>query len=111
MAMGGFVLSVLSQILAYLGTFGPAPFGAIRIPFKALEGAQALLVYGGTFIFPILLGLLGAGLGAYSFQSIDRSGGHLKGNAAAVFAVLLGLFSVVISTIGTFAVLIYPLIY
>ena len=110
-ALGGFTTSALALFLALIGAHGPAPFGAIEIPLKLRTGGTAILVYGGTFILPIFLGLLGAGMGAYAFQSIERSEGRMKGNGPAVFSVFLGLFAVIIATLCTFAVLIYPVLF
>ncbi len=75
MAIGGFSISILALVLALIGAHGPYPFGAIRIPLKMLEGGTAILVYGGTLLLPIFLGLLGAGMGAWGFQTIERSEG------------------------------------
>jgi hypothetical protein len=108
-AVTGFGISVIAVVLAFVGTFGPAPFGAVRIPVVQLSGFQAILVYGGTFLLPLLLGVAGAYTGSYAFTTIERSEGRLKGHSGAVFAVLLGLFSVVLAGSATYAVLIAPM--
>lgn len=107
-ALAGLGLSLTGFLLSILGTHGPKPFGAVRFPLTRLTGFDAILVYGGTFLLPIALGALGAGMGAYAFQSIDRSKGRLKGDGPAVFAVLVGIFTIIIAGITSLAILGYP---
>jgi hypothetical protein len=108
-ALAGLAIAFVALTLVIIGMVGGKPYGlALRFPVEKLTGFKAIYVYGLSFVGPIVLGLLAAGLGATAFTSIERSNGRLIGNGAAVFSILIGLLSVVTATIISFAVLVYP---
>jgi hypothetical protein len=99
----------LALIAVGLAIFGTTPYaGALNFPHRPLQGTQATLVYGGTFLLPIALGFAAAFFAYRGLQAADRSEGRLRGWGLSIFAIFIGLFAVALGAISTFAGLIYP---
>ena len=82
--------------------------GGLDVPRSTLEGSRATLVYGGTFVLPIALGIGAAMMCGRAVVVTDRSDGRVGGVGPGVFAILIGLFTAVLGAVTTFVALIYP---
>jgi hypothetical protein len=99
----------LALVAAGLGVLALTPYaGALKFPRPTLEGSRATLVYGGTFILPIVLGILAALMGGRAVLVADRANGRIGGPGPGVFAILIGLAAAVLGGVTTFVALIYP---
>ncbi len=106
-AVAGIVFAIIALALAVFGVY--SPWGALRFPVEQrLTGAWAVVGYGGTFVLPIFLGLVGAVLGGRSIAVTEQSNGKLHGEGLAVFSIMIGLFATIIGSVCTFAGLIWP---
>jgi hypothetical protein len=106
-AVAGIVSAVLALGLAIFGVY--SPWGALRFPVEQkLTGGLALLGYGGTFVVPIVLGLLGTLLGSHAVRVTAHSEGKLHGEGLGVFSIMIGVFAAIIGGVCTFAALIWP---
>src|SRR6476661_7198557 len=66
----------LALTAAGLGVVGLTPYaGALKFPRPTLEGSRATLVYGVTFVLPIVLGAVAAMMGGRAVLVTDRSNG------------------------------------
>ena len=107
-ALTALILSVIALTLAVLG--GSNSWGGLRFPAEQkLVGIWAVVIYGGTFVLPIILGLGAALLGGHSMLVTEGSNGKLYGEGYAVFSMFFGLFAMIIGAVCTFAALIWPL--
>jgi len=99
----------LAVLAAGLAVLGLTPYsGALYYPRRPLEGAHATVVYGGPFLLPIALGIVGAAMGGRAVVVVDRARGRIGGAGPGVFAILIGLFATVLGAVTTFAALVYP---
>jgi hypothetical protein len=106
-----FSLAALGLALAAAGlaVLGLTPWaGAIKFPRPTLEGSRAALVYGGTFVLPIVLGVVAALMGGRAVLVADRANGRVGGAGPGVFAILIGLGAAVLGGVSTFVALVYP---
>jgi hypothetical protein len=104
-AAAALVLAIIALGLAILGVYNPT--GVLRFPIREpLKGTDAILLYGGTFILPIVLGVIAALLGGHSFQTIESAQVKLSGDGFAFFSMMIGLFAAIIGVCTTFAGLI-----
>ena len=102
-------LAILALLLAIFGVY--SPWGALRFPMAMkLHGLNAVLAYGGTCLFPIVLGMASCLIGARSYGTIDRSQGQLGGEGQAFFSLMTGFFAVIVGFCTTCATLIWPLL-
>lgn len=100
-------LASAALLLATLGVFIPS--GGLRYPVTPkLTGTNAVLVYGATFVLPIILGLAGAWLGGRAYRTIERLQGNLGGDGLAFFALMIGFFAAAVGAATTFAALVWP---
>lgn len=106
-ATAALIIAFVALALAILGVY--SPWGALRFPVeRKFFGFQALVVYGGTCVLPIILGLGAAMLGGRAFKTIERSSGQLVGDGPAFFSLMISLFAAIIGLCTTFVTLIWP---
>jgi hypothetical protein len=106
-AVAALAIAVIALGLAILGVYNPQ--GTLRFTMRErLKGIEAVLLYGSTFILPIVLGIIAALLGGHSFRTIERSTVKLSGDGFAFFSMMIGLFATIIGVCTTFVGLIWP---
>jgi len=99
----------LAHVAAGLGVLGLTPYaGVLKFPRTTLEGDRAVLVYGGLFVAPLVLGLVAAGMGGRAVGVADRAAGRVGGAGPGVFAILIGLAAATLGGVTTFVALVYP---
>lgn len=113
-------LSFLAAIVAILLAFYGSIAGEKRIPGSPLNvarlesgpgsSAEGPLVGALTFLFPCLLGTAAALAAGWAMRSIERSAGRYRGDAIAVFAILIGSFAAIIGGCMILAVYLWPYI-
>lgn len=103
------VALAISFVAITLALYGITPHArGLNFPRQELTGTPALLIYGGTFVTPLLLGLIAAFMGGRSIALADRPGQTVGGAGPGTFAILIGLFAFVLGGTSTFVALIYP---
>lgn len=99
-----FVASALALTLAL--------FGALYAGSQTLgtSGVVRSAVIVGTYLTPILLGLLAIHYGNVSLVQIGERRQSERGDAYGIFAILMGMLTCVIAGIETFAFVVWPLV-
>ena len=105
-ALISFILAASALFLALLGSL----FAGNQLRLLSMYGIVRALVVLVTYLGPIGMGLAAMYYGSMGLDQIEADRAHQRGDGFGVFAVLMGMLTVVIASIETFAHVIWPLL-
>ena len=104
LAVIAFVAAVIAVSLIVIGTLIPG--GELQVPVvRQVVDSSWTIVYVVIYIVPAAVGLFAALLGGKAIRQIEKSGDRLEGDGLAVFAIMAGLFALILGLVDTFALL------
>jgi hypothetical protein len=110
-AIGGLSVALVGFAVVMFGAlFVPGILRGAAPPEGAPPRALQTTLYLTTYVLPLVMGLVGSGLGWYAMGDIDRARGRIAGDDPAVFAVFTGLLTTLTAVILVFAHVVWPML-
>jgi hypothetical protein len=110
-AVGGLSVALVGFAVVMFGAlFVPGILRGAAPPDGAPPRGLQTTLYLVTYALPLVMGLVGAGLGLYAMGDIDRARGRIAGDDPAVFAVFTGLLTALTAAILVFAHVVWPVL-